>query len=55
MSDITGVYCSNCNCEYYEDGDCCYEGGLNLDQNGTCQCYRVKDTYSGYDGTFLNI
>ena len=55
MSDISGVYCSNCNCEYHEDGDCEYEGSLSLDENGTCQCYRGKDTYSAYDGTFLNI
>lgn len=32
MSDINGVYCSNCNCEYHEDGDCEYEGSLKLDE-----------------------
>ena len=49
------VYCNNANCEYYEDGDCEYEGSLKLDENGTCQCFRYKDSYSAYDGTFLNL
>jgi len=34
------VYCANSNCEYYEDGDCCYEGSLVLDECGNCTRFR---------------